>query len=240
MTIQLELAPTYARRPAPDSAARFLCAAACTDSIPRIAMSNATNPTTFKADLSAGALMLSESRKVAALLGAGPSDAEWQQAIRVDNLLQKRSTSSAIRVARLIRSRLDPLGPKACELVAHGDREVAMQMLMAAALEQSTLLRAFVRSVLGQHHRRLEQHLSPRAWDGFLVECAAVDASVNNWRPSTRAKLRQVFLLILVEAGYLDSVRSLQLRAPSLRPEVVRLLRELKRDDVLETMELRS
>ena len=135
----------------------------------------------YQADLAAGSLMLPESRRVAALLLRAPTDAEWAHAVKVENILQKAAPSTAVRQARLIRFRLDPMGPAAWALVNAGDQEVASQTLFAAAMLHSQLLADFVRSVVVGHHRRLETQLHPREWDGFLADCAARDPSVEQW-----------------------------------------------------------
>lgn len=194
----------------------------------------------YQADLSAGSLMLPESRRIAELLLRAPTDAEWDRAIKVDNILQKGTPSTAVRQARLVRLRLAPMGEAAWRLVAGGDQEVASQTLFAAAMLHSRLLRDFVRGVLVSHHRRLDQQVQPREWDGFLDECAARDPAVESWTASTRAKLLQVILRILVEAKYLESSRTLRLRSPSVHPQVRRLLQDLDHLDVISTMELQE
>jgi hypothetical protein len=107
--------------------------------------------TQFSADLSAGALLLAESRRIAGLLLRTPTEAEWDHAIRVENILQKTTPSTAVRQARLIRFRLQPLCPQVWTLIADGEREVAVQLLFAAALLHSALLRDFVHTVLVDH-----------------------------------------------------------------------------------------
>lgn len=194
----------------------------------------------YHADLSAGALMLPESRRVARLLLASPTDTEWAHALRVDNILQKRTPSTAVRLARLIRSRLEPLGNTGWSMVADGDQELAMQTVFAAGLLQSELLRDFVRGVVIQHLARLETQLYPREWEMFLAECTARDPAVAAWASSTRAKLLQVILRILVEAKYLESLKSLRLRSPSIHPDVRRLLLGLGHTDLIKTMELQA
>ena len=194
----------------------------------------------YHADLSAGSLMLPESRRVAGLLLRGPSEAEWDHAIRVENILQKATLATAVRQARLIRFRLAGMGGVAWDLVAHGDRELAAQTLFAAALSHSTLLRDFVRGVVIGHHRRLETYIQPREWEAFLAECAARDPAVSTWTASTRAKLLQVILRILVEAKYLESSRTLRLRCPPLHPQVRRLLQDLGHSDLIVTLELQA
>jgi bacteriophage exclusion system BrxA-like protein len=194
----------------------------------------------YQADLSAGSLMLRESRRIAELLLCSPTDAEWDRAIKVENLLQKGTPSTAVRQARLIRFRLWPMGDAAWQMVANGDQEVASQTLFAAALLHSELLHDFVRGVLVSHHRRLDLQVQPREWDGFLTECTARDPSVSTWTASTRAKLLQVILRILVEAKYLESSRTLRLRSPSIHPQVRSLLQSLGHDELIKTMELQA
>ena len=148
----------------------------------------------YSADLSAGSLMIPEGRRIAELLLRRPGDAEWDHAIKVENILQKATPSTAVRQARLIRLRLEKLSDSAWALVVNGDQEAAAQTLFAAAVLHSALLHDFVRSVVASHHRRLETQLSPRAWDSFLADCAARDPAVETWTASTRAKLLQVII----------------------------------------------
>lgn len=194
----------------------------------------------YQADLVAGSLMLPESRRVAALLLSKPTDTEWAHAVKVENILQKAAPSTAVRQARLIRFRLDPMGPSAWALVNAGDQEVASQTLFSAAMLHSQLLADFVRSVVVGHHRRLETHLHPREWDGFLADCAARDPDVEKWTTVTRAKLLQVLIRILAEAKYIESTRSLRLRSPHLNPQVRRLLHDLGHHDLIATLELQA
>lgn len=194
----------------------------------------------YSADLSAGSLMIPESRRIAELLLRRPGDAEWDHAIKVENILQKATPSTAVRQARLIRLRLQTLSDRAWALVVNGDQEAAAQTLFAAAVLHSALLHDFVRSVVASHHRRLETQLSPRAWDAFLADCAARDPAVETWTVTTRVKLLQVIVRILVEARYLDSSRSLRLRSAHLHPQVRRLLQDLGHSDLITTLELHA
>jgi len=118
--------------------------------------------------------------------------------------------------------------------------EVAAQALFAAALLHSALLRDFVRTVLVSHHRRLDTQINVHQWEPFLADCAAVDSAVATWTPTTRAKLLQVILRILVEAPYLESSRTLRLRATHVHTQVKRLLHGLDHDDLIKTMELHA
>lgn len=192
----------------------------------------------YQADLSAGSLMLPESRVVARLMMNAVTDAQWDRALRIDNVLQKTSPATAIRQARLIRFRLEAIDPSLWPLIADGDKEVATQALLAAALKHSRLLRDFVRIVVADHVRRLEMTLASREWHQFLADCEARDPSVGSWSESTRRKLLQVVLRILAEARYLESTRSLRLLQPHLHPAVSSALKAAGEQRTLDLMEL--
>ena len=160
--------------------------------------------------------MLRESRVVAGLLLKGVEGVAWNSAIRVENVLQKSSPATAVRQARLIRFRLETVGRPVWKLIKGSDKEVATQLLFAAAIKHSELLKDFVREVVADHVRRLENILSLNAWERFLSDCEARDNNVRAWSAVTRKKLLQVIIRILAEARYLESTRSLRLLPPHL------------------------
>lgn len=194
----------------------------------------------YQADLSAGSLMLPESRIVARLLLDGVGLAAWERAIRIENVLQKSSPATATRQARLIRFRLEAIDCSLWPLIAEGDKEEAAQALFAAALKHSELLQDFVLEVVADHVRRLETKLSPMAWDRFIADCEARDPAVQKWSPTTRKKLLQVIIRILAEARYLETTRSLRFLPPHLYPSVVSALKAAGEERLLRTMELEA
>jgi hypothetical protein len=109
-------------------------------------------------------------------------------------------------------------------MIAHREQEVAIQLLLVAAIRRSPLLADFINNVYRDHQRRLSLAISSGDWEGFLTECAHRDSSVTRWSASTQAKLFQVILRILKEAKYLENTRSMKLTPQSLHPDVRRYL----------------
>jgi hypothetical protein len=183
--------------------------------------------------------MVPESRRIAKLLLAHPSMEQWLEALKLDNVLQKKSPATAKRQARLIRNRLETLNDEAWLLIAEGAQEVTTQLLLAACIKHSRILADFMRDVYAGHLRRLEQYLSPsKDWETFLAECAQRDPDVANYSETTKAKMLQVVLRILAETKYLDSTKTVRLTPPHLHPDVVRFLKQNDERVVLSTMEL--
>ena len=191
----------------------------------------------YNAEISAGSLMPLESKRVATLLLTHPDDTAWRDAIEVQNILQKKTSATARRQATLIRKRLMTLDAKAWEMISLREGEVVNQLLLAASVKHSLLLGDFLRSVYADRQRRMETNLSATDWQDFLAECAHHDLAVGNWTESTKAKLFQVIVRILVEAKFLENVRSMKLTPQSLHPDVERYLRRHDETYVLECLE---
>jgi len=192
----------------------------------------------YNAELSAGSLMLPESRKIAGFLLTRPTPQEWNQALRIDNLLQKRAPSTALRLSRLIRNRLEPMPEEALRLINQGEAEVATQMLLIAAIKHSRLMGDFMREVLREHIRTFQTSLSRKDWEYYFLECTQRDPAVSFWSESTRAKLFQVILRILKEARYIDATRNPRLCRVALHPVVRDYLERYRETYVQECMDL--
>lgn len=193
----------------------------------------------YNAEVSAGSLMLPESRKIAAFLLTKPDEAAWTRAFSLEeNLLQKNKPATARRMARLIRNRLESMGDETLRLIAEGDKEVATQLLLACAIRHSRLLGDFMLDVYRRRLRGFEKALDAKDWESFLDECSHRDPAVAGWSPSTKAKIFQVVVRILAEAGFLDSTRRMGLTPPMLHPAAERHLKKIGADEVLAVMEM--
>jgi len=94
----------------------------------------------YKADITAGALKVPESRLIADLLLRNLDDQAWHDAILVQNILQARSTQTAKRLTLLIRGRLQGMETDLWRLVRDGSQVVAIHAAFAAAVKASALL----------------------------------------------------------------------------------------------------
>ncbi len=193
--------------------------------------------TRYNAEISAGSLLPLESRRIATLLLSNPDPVAWQHAIEVENILQKKTPATARRQARLLQRRLATLDAQAWRMLAERESEVVIQLLLAAAVKHSQLLGDFMLRVYADRQRRLEPALALLDWQDFLAECAHHDPNVADWSDSTKAKLREVIVRILVEAKYLENSRSMKLTPQSLHPEVRRYLNDHDETYVLDCLE---
>jgi hypothetical protein len=81
----------------------------------------------IQGDITAGALKLPESRLIANLLLRQVNAEGWRDAIVTKNVLRARNPATARRLTRLIRGRLETMGPNLWKLVRDGNGGVGQR-----------------------------------------------------------------------------------------------------------------
>lgn len=192
----------------------------------------------YKANFSKGGLMVPESRLVADLLLQNVDRERWEQTIRVENVLAKRSPSTAITQANLIRARLRPMPARLWELIRDDSRPVATQAVLAATVAYSPLLGDFLDLVVRDLYRRLERQLKRAHWDQYVDDCRMRDPQMPRWNESTLTTLRTRVFGMLRESGYIAAGSAHALQPLQIAPEVVQVLREAGQWYALRCIEL--
>ena len=179
----------------------------------------------YRADLTAGALKLPESRVIADLLIRGLTPEGWREAIYERNVLQTRSQATAKRLTRLIRGRLELMNADLWRLVRDGDKTVTTHAILAAAIKQSHLLGDFLDLVVREQYKVFSERLTNSLWDQYLDDCRGRDPQMHEWHESTRRRLRSSVFQILAQAGFVRDTRSLNLQTVFIAAEVIDYLK---------------
>ncbi len=180
----------------------------------------------YRANFTNGGLMVPESRVVADLLLEGVDAAGWKQAIEIDNVLRKRSQTTAKSKAKLIRARLQTMTDGLWHLVRDGSKPVATHAVFAATAKYSPLFGDFLDLVVSDLYRRFETTLKPQHWDRYFEDCRNRDPLMPEWSTATLDMLRTRAFGMMTEAGYLSDSRTRILKPVRVSPEVVRYLKE--------------
>jgi hypothetical protein len=192
----------------------------------------------YKADITAGALKVPESRIIAGLLLRGVDAEGWKDAIVKQNVLMTRSPATATRLTKLIRGRLETMRPDLWKLVHDGKGSVATHAVLAAAVKHSPLLGDFLDLVVGEQYRLYAKALSNRLWDGYLDGCRERDTDLPQWSDSTRKRLRSSVFQTLAQAGYIENTRSLKLQTVHVADQVLRYLKAHDEEYVLRCIQV--
>jgi hypothetical protein len=192
----------------------------------------------YKADITAGALKLPESRLIADLLLRQVDAEGWKDAIVTKNVLQARNPATARRLTTLIRTRLETMGPELWKLVRDGKGTVAAHAVLAAAVKHSLLLGDFLEIVVAEQYRLFSPALSPKLFADYLEGCRERDPEMPQWNETTRRRLRSSVFQMLAQAGYIENTRSLKLQTVHVADQVLRYLKSNKEDYVLRCIQV--
>jgi hypothetical protein len=192
----------------------------------------------YGAEITAGALKVPESRVVADLLLRKVSDAEWRQALYVDNRLLTRSPKTAQRLAALIRGRLALVEAPLWEMIREGSVQEATHACLAATVKASPLMGDFLDWVVREAYRTFKDTLALTLWSDFIEDCRSRDPAISRWQESTIQRLRSSVYTILAEAGYLDSTKTRQLQTIHLAEPVRRYLEQHEERYVLRCLQV--
>jgi hypothetical protein len=178
----------------------------------------------YKADITAGSLKLPESRLIADLLLRHVDAKGWKDAIVTKNVLQTRNPATARRLTRLIRGRLETMGPDLWTLVRDGKGTVATHAVLAATVKNSPLLGDFLEIVVGEQYRLFSPAISDKLFADYLESCRERDPEMPLWNETTRRRLRSSVFQMLAQAGYIENTRSLKLQTVHIAHQVLHYL----------------
>jgi hypothetical protein len=192
----------------------------------------------YKANLSSQSLLVPESRIVAGILMDGVTPSKWRDAIAVQNLLQKRSPSTAKRLASLVRSRLEPMGEDLWALVKNGNKEEATHAVLAAVVKQSAIVRDFLDIAFREQVEIFKTNLTRSVWESYLLGCRERDPLMSEWTEKSEKILGNVIFRILAESGYINNTRSLTIQSVHIAPSVLSYLEDHDEQDILRCLQV--
>lgn len=192
----------------------------------------------YKANLTAGSLLVPESRKVADLMIRQVTSDEWKKEIEQKNILQKLNVASSKRIAAYIRSRLEMVSPELWQMIRDGDSVLSTQANFAATIKYCRILGDYLDLVIRDQFRKLEDVLTFALWDEFIRACKQRDAYMEDFPPSTALKMRSAVHKVLVEVGYLKSSHDWHLQKVDIEPELIECLNRNKEDYILKCIQV--
>ncbi|WP_314628481.1 DUF1819 family protein [uncultured Selenomonas sp.] len=168
-----------------------------------------------------------ETRITAKLLDEGLEKDEIIKKIFSENLFQYPTEKSVRRMVLACLQRLEALSDQTLiASIAAESSDVAKQICLYAMMRQYRLVWDFMLTVIGEKYRKLDVSFSKMDLHGFFLRLQEQDDWVAAWSDQTIAKLRQVLTKILVENGYLDSIKAERLNPVLLSPILERAIRK--------------
>ena len=188
-------------------------------------------------DLTGGSLLIAESRVVTETLLQALPDAEWNRLFIEENILKKKSPHTAIRYARAIRRRIEPLGEAFINDVIHAPDTYYKQLIMLALMIHTPVIPDFMQHVVAETKRIYRPNLVPDAGELFLLDRSRTLPGLNDLSESTLKKSGTNVIRALVDADYLNNNKERRLQPVYVLPETRAWLKKLNRLDLENIME---
>lgn len=168
-----------------------------------------------------------ETRITAKLLDEGLEKDQIIKKIFSENLFQYPTEKSVHRMVLTCLRRLEALSDQTLiTAIAVEPGDVARQICLYAMMRQYRLVWDFMLTVIGEKYRKLDHSFSKRDFHVFFLRLQEQDDWVAAWSDQTIVKLRQVLMKILMENGYLDSIKAERLNPVLISPILERAIRE--------------
>lgn len=191
----------------------------------------------YLGDLNGGSLLLADAKIVANLLLQSPSTEQWKLEIVENNILQRNSIHSALRVANTLKLRLTSLGPCFWQDLVSSDGQEYSQLLMLSLMIQSPIVTDFLQKVLAEYSRQYKPNLESNSWDLFIdAQCRRIP-ELAEYSEGTLDKMRKNLFRALAESGYINNVRARKLQPVFVLPKTNFQIERLGRLELMPIME---
>jgi len=147
-----------------------------------------------------------------------------------ENLLQYRTLNTSKRQCREIISRLKTLAPKELDLLISGSTQEQKCLLCLAVCRHYRFIAEFAEEVIRERYIGLKHDLHYEEFDFFFGKKAEWLPELEEIKPTTRNKLRQVLFKILREAELL-TVRN-TINASMLSQRLLAAIPRQRRKDI--------
>ncbi|WP_448390535.1 DUF1819 family protein [Microbacterium aurum] len=158
----------------------------------------------YALSFTSGALLTREAVVAAPLYQATRDWTVVRKLIGEDNLLQARTVSSGVRLAREVAQRLAVLSDDELELLVDASATERGYLMWAAACRRYLFIGEFAEDVLRERFLLLTPTLTYDEFDGFVHSKALWHPELGELKESTLKKLRAVAFRMLAEAGLLS------------------------------------
>ena len=148
-----------------------------------------------------------------------------------ENLLQARTLNTQKRICREVISRLKKFNIEELRFLIDANRQEQIYLLWIAACRRYKFIADFAIEVLRERFITLKTDLNHKDFDSFLNRKSDWHTELDEIRPATRNKLRQVLFKMLHEADLLTADN--MINVTMLNPKLIDLVVHVNRRDLL-------
>ncbi|HDX9577013.1 TPA: DUF1819 family protein [Bacillus pseudomycoides] len=182
----------------------------------------------YKSTIKSRPFLFLETKKVSILLYQGLKEFEVKEKAIVENIFQVNTESRKKEIASIILARLKMLDEYLIHKIANGDVESSKVIVLYAIMKTDRLFFEFMNEVFKEKFIFRETHITDADFNVFFEHKQQQSDKVASWNEYTFYKLKQVYIRILFEAGFLKNQKGdREIERPLVDMEVVQYIRDL-------------
>jgi hypothetical protein len=170
-----------------------------------LAMANQPDTKNYSFSFLAGALFFPESVAIAELMNRYRDWARVARQALEQNIIRQRTAASRVRILREIRYRLEQLSREQLQFLCEASSRDQRHLLFLAMCQRFRFIGEFVEEVLRPKALALEFQIRPTDFARFFDRKAAEAPELDELTDKSRAKIKQVLIRTLAEAGLINS-----------------------------------
>ena len=188
----------------------------------------------YKGSLTREQFLFYEIRVVAKLFMEGLSKKEAIEKIVEDNLFQFPTEKMLSSIANTCFNRIEALNSDSLtQVLATGNIGEAKLVNLYAMMRTNKLVWDFMVTVVGEKYRTQDFGFNQSDLNLFMMRLCEQNEDVASWSDSTIGKIKQVLRKSLIEAGYLESIKDMDLNPVLASFELIDAIKENRDSDAL-------
>jgi len=182
----------------------------------------------YKSTIKSRPFLFRETKKAAELINKGFKEFEIKEKAKKDNIFQVNTETRRSEIASIVLQRLKAIDDFLIEKIVNGDIETSKQIVIYSIMKTDRLFFEFMYEVFREKILLRDFTLQDKDFNLFFNRKKEQSERVASWDDYTFYKLKQVYIRILFEAGFIkEKKKDREIVKPIIEEEVIEHLKEI-------------
>lgn len=182
----------------------------------------------YKSTIKSRPFLFKETKKAAYLINKGFKDFEIKDKAKNDNIFQVNTETRRSEIASIVLQRLKAIDDFLIEKIVNGEIGTSKQVVIYAIMKTDRLFFEFMYEVFREKMLLRDFTLQDKDFNIFFERKKEQSERVVSWTDYTFYKLKQVYIRILFEAGFIkDQKKDREIVKPIIEEDVAYHLKEI-------------
>ncbi|MBE0069613.1 DUF1819 family protein [Thermoanaerobacterium thermosaccharolyticum] len=182
----------------------------------------------YKSTIKSRPFLFRETKKAAELINKGLKEFEIKNKAKNDNIFQVNTETRRSEIASTVMRRLKALDDFLIDKLANGEIDTSKQIVVYAIMKTDRLFFEFMYEVFREKILLRDFTLQDKDFNIFFDRKKEQSERVASWDDYTFYKLKQVYIRILFEAGFIKNQKNdREITRPIVEEDVAYHLKEI-------------